>query len=64
MRWMGPATVGSARKGGKKLCQRRLINEPLLVTKLALNLSWKVATFTQPCRRVIRAIGQRTTAAR
>jgi hypothetical protein len=39
--------IGSALKGGKKLCQRRLVTEPLLVTKLALNLSCKVATFIQ-----------------
>jgi hypothetical protein len=39
--------IGSALKGGEKLCQRRLVNELLLVTKFALNLSCKGATFIQ-----------------
>ncbi len=39
--------IGSALKGGEKLCQRRLVNEPLLVTKFALNLCCKGATFIQ-----------------
>ena len=34
-------------KGDEKLCQRRLVNEPLLVTKFALNLGRKGATFIQ-----------------
>jgi len=34
-------------KGDEKLCQRRLVNQPLLVTKFALNLCCKGATFTQ-----------------
>jgi hypothetical protein len=34
-------------KGGEKLCQRRFVNEPLLVTKFALNLNCEGATFIQ-----------------
>jgi hypothetical protein len=34
-------------KGGEKLCRRPFVNEPLLVTKFALNLNCEGATFIQ-----------------
>jgi hypothetical protein len=39
--------IGSALKGGVKVCKRRLVNGPFLVTKFTLNLSCKGATFVQ-----------------